>query len=266
MDSLHHAIHKTFGKVDVIFMRNCFMQMFDTGHTLREVTRYVVGFESLMWFPAYNYAYWHKAMESKGRRLDVAEVVAGAIKGLTRSRVPERMLSATALFANETAYYDELNAVMNTMIEELIFFVKGNKEKLLKCRVGIVDIVRKGYKGADFQLIDGRFWFEKAGKLLNKNKKYQDALASFLVLHKKLVGKRSVVGNAMSGGQYRESGFSLFFPNSPENLARDGSFYSVYYTPQSSYRSQFSRHTLWPDFIAYLFLDIEPRLLRRSRS
>lgn len=262
MDKLQQAIRKTFGKVDVIFMRNCFMQMFDTGYTLREVTRYLVAFESLMWFPAFDYVIWFKAMQKEGRLLTPEETVTGAIRGFTRTRMLARMRTDSAIFGNELSFYPQLNDCMNSMIEELIFYVQGNKEKLLSCRVGIIDIVRKDYKGADYQLVDARFWFVKAGRLLRENKKYQEALANFLVLHKAMVGKRQFVGKLLSNGRYHESGFSLYFPNAVEKIARDGSFYSLYYAPQSPTRSHFSHHSLWPEFIAYLFLDVKPRLLR----
>lgn len=260
MDKLHEAIHKTFGKVDVIFMRNCFMQMFDTGYTLREDTRYLVAFESLMWFPAFDYAIWFKAMQKKGNLLSPEEVVTGAIRGLAGTRMPERYRTDSAVFGNELGFYPELNDLMNTMIEELIDFVKGNKEKLLACRNRIIDIVQKDYKGADYQLVDARFWFERAGRLLRKNKKYQEALADFLVVQEKAIGNRKFVGKLLTKGRYHESGFSLYFPNTAEKIARDGSFYSLYYAPQSLTRSHYSHHSLWPRFIAYLFLDIKPHL------
>ena len=266
MDKLHQAIHRTFGKVDVIFMRNCFMQMFDTGYTLRKVTRYLVAFESLMWFPAFNYAIWFKAMQEEGSLLTPEEVVTGAIRGFRRTRMLERFRTDSAVFGNELSFYPQLNDLMNTMIEELIRELRGNKAKILACRNRIIDLVHKDYKGADYQLVDARFWFEQAGKLLQKNKKYQEALANFLVVHTQMIGKRQFVGKLLAGGRYRESGFSLYFPNSPEKIARDGSFYSLYYAAQSPTRSEFSHQSLWPGFIAYLFLDIKPSLLRQPAA
>jgi len=266
MDKLHQAIRRTFGTVDVIFMRNCFMQMFDTGYTLREVTRYLVAFESLMWFPAFDYVIWFKAMQAEGSLLTPEETVNGAIRGFTRTRMLERMRTDSAVFGNDLGFYPQLNELMNTMIEELIFYVEGNKGKLLACRVGVIDIVHKDYKGADYQLVDARFWFVKAGRLLRQNKKYQEALANFLVVHDLMIGKRLFVGKLLASGRYHESGFSLYFPDSVENIARDGSFYSLYYARQSPTRSHFSHHSLWPEFIAYLFLDIKPRLLHEQRA
>ena len=236
------------------------MQTFDTGYTLREVTSYLVAFESLMWFPAFDYVIWFKAMQAKGAALSPEQVVTGAIRGLSRTRMAERYRTDSAVFGNDLSFYPQLNELMNTMIEELVEFVPGNKGKLLACRDQIIDIVHKDYKGADYQLIDARLWFEQAGRLLRKNQRYQEALANFLVIHERTVAKRQFVGKLLAGGRYRESGFSFYFPNSPEKLARDGSFYSLYYAPQSLTRSQFSHHSLWPGFIAYLFLDIKPRL------
>jgi hypothetical protein len=257
IDKLRLAIRNSFGKVDVIFMRNCFMQMFDTGYVLRDVTRYLVAFESLMWYPAYDYVIWLKAMQQAGGHLGAEQVATTAVEAFTRSKMEYRYRTSSALFANDLSCYKELNDAMNEMIAELIGHVREHKGKFLACRKKITDIIYRYYKRAPYEMVDAKYWFLKAGKLpfLKTNKKYQDALDEFLVLHKKMVGKRYFVGKTVGSKEYQESGFSLYFPEYAGNLSRKGSFYSIYYAPSSAYRSrEFLAASLWPQFIGRLYL------------
>jgi hypothetical protein len=262
VDQLREAIRATFGKADVIFMRNCFMQMFDTGCTLCDVTSFLVTFESLMWFPAYNYVTWLRAMQASGDSLTSEQVARFAIRGLTKTKMPKVFRDDTALFGNDLSYYPAINDCMNVMIRELIDYVKGHKGKLMECRRKVINIAARRNPHARYQLVDAQLWFEKAGKLLSTNEEYQKALERFLVLKVKSIDRRRFVGKKDSQPGYRESGFSLYFPTTLADIGMFGSFYSLYYSAESRTLSRFTRFSLWPDFIAFLFLDIKPCLLK----
>jgi Clostripain family len=264
MDKLRSAILAGFGKVDVLFMRNCFMQTFDTGFILHDVVDYLVACESIMWFEAYDYSIWLKALEHASAPLTEQGVAATAILGFTQAKVDPFYETDTALFGNDLSFYPALNYTMDLMIRELIFYAKGNKGKLLECRRKITDIVRRDDQRSGFQLVDARYWFEKVGaELLADNAAYQDALKDFLVLHKRTVGGRLFVGRLLRGNCYDESGFSLYFPAYAENVEYSFSFYAMYYALHSPFRSEFTRSSLWDEFIGYLFLNLKPHLLRR---
>ena len=261
VDQLRQAIRATFGKADVIFMRNCFMQMFDTGCTLCDVTGYLVTFESLMWFPEYNYVIWFRAMQAAGDRLTPEQVARSAVRGLTKAKTLKVFQDDTALFGNDLSYYPAINDCLNRMIRELIFYVKeGHKGKLMECRKKVINIARRRNPQAHYQLVDARLWFKTAGKLLARNTEYQEALNCFLALQEKSIARRRFVGKEDSKPGYRESGFSLYFPTTLTDIGMVGSFYSLYYSSESRNLSRFTRYSLWPDFIAYLFLDISPCL------
>jgi len=263
IDQLREAIRVTFGKADVIFLRNCFMQMFDTGCTLCDVTSFLVTFESLMWFAAYNYVTWLRAMQTAGDSLTPEQVARFAIRGLTKTKIKKVPREDTAIFGNDLSYYPAINDCMNVMIRELIFYVRDrHKEKLMGCRRKVINIARRRNPHAQYQLVDARLWFEKAGKLLAANKEYQKALKRFLVLQRKSIDGRCYVGKQDRESGYRESGFSLYFPTTLADIGMFGSFYSLYYSSESKTLSRFTRYSLWPDFIAFLFLDIKPCLLK----
>jgi len=258
MDHLRQAIKDSFGHVEVIFMRNCFMQMFDTGFALREVTDYLVACESLMYFAAYDYDIFLNVLEANADTITSAEVASAAILGFTKCRVEASIRSDTALFGNQLSYYDALDKCINRMTEELIRYAQGNKNALLRCRRTLTDIVRADYKASGFQLVDALLWFKKAASLMAGSKKYWDALQEFLVYHQQMVGDRQFVGKLLGGGGYRESGFSLYFPTYQRNIEKYRSFYELYYALKTPFRSEFTRYSCWDEFIGYLFLDLTP--------
>jgi len=262
IDQLRDSIRATFGKADVIFMRNCFMQMFDTGCTLCDVTRFLVTFESLMWFPAYNYVTWLKAMQDSGGGLTPEKVACFAIQGFTKTKMLKLYREDTALFGNDLSYYPQINDCMNQMIRELIFYVKGHKGKLMNCRRKVINIARERNPHAHYQLVDALLWFKEAAKSLPGNKAYKGALKRFEGLQKKSIGGRRFTGKLVSRPGYRESGFSLYFPTTLADIGMFGSFYSLYYSSESRTQSRVGNFSLWPEFLAYLFLDIRPCLLK----
>jgi hypothetical protein len=262
MDKLHKVIRTVFKRVDVIFMRNCFMQVFDSGYTLNDVADFLVASESIMWFPAYNYTIWLKAMLcAKG--LTPKEVASDAIMGVTGAKgVEPRFRKDMAVFGNDLSVYPALNDAINRMTTQLIYFVKGNKGKLMAIRASITDVVRADFPNSGFQLIDAKWWFVNAGKLLYQNDEYQDALKDFLVLHRQTVGDRKVVGSKLRGNGYHESGFSLYFPKYPENIMTSASYYRLYYALHTPFKARFTKFSLWDEFIGYLFLGFKPHLLQ----
>lgn len=269
MDNLRQAILSTFGKVDVIFMRNCYMQIFDTGFVLSDVVHYLVATEGIMWFDAYNYNIWLTHMQKALPNLTPEVAASTAILGFSLAKMNEQFRISTALFGNDLSYYPALNQVMNQMIRELILYAaaKGHEEehqaKLLKCRRQISDLARPNNPGATYQMIDARWWFIQAGELLADNAAYQEALVDFLDLLRRSVGGRRFVGSQVMGNGFHLSGIALYFPTFLRNIQRYGSFYELYYALHAPYKASFTRESLWDEFIGFLFLGFRPHLLRR---
>lgn len=268
IDQLRRAIRNTFGTADLLFMRNCYMGMLDTGFTLCDTVKYLVTFESLMWFPAYNYSIWLKAMQKAGNKLTPKLAADLAMRGFTRARkIPRKFKEDTAMFGAGLEDYPAINRCVNTMTRILIGYARQGRQKdLMKVRRSIKNIAKRRNPIGNYEYVDARLWFKKAGQLLKdkpeegvNRKEYQKAFKRFLVLQKRAIGKRKYVGELNSAPGYEESGFSLYFPGKLEDLGEEGCFYSFYYFSQSLDLSRFAQASVWPDFIGLLFLEIEPR-------
>jgi len=259
MISLRAAIFQSFGTIDVIFMRNCYMQLFDTGMLMRDVADYLVACESTMYFEAYDYTIWLKAMLKAGKKLTDEKVAATAILGFTKAKVvPEHRID-TAIFGLDLSFFAAINDAMNRMIRQLILGMKKHKHEFKDYRSEMIEVQAVDWPGADFQLVDAKHWFQLAKRSMKGNKKYQEAWRDFLDLHKRMVGDRAFIGSLLQESGYSESGFSIYFPGTPENLGSPGSFYSLYYVPMSKTVSPVIYDSLWPVFLGYLLLDIKPK-------
>lgn len=253
MDNLRMAIRRTFGKVDIIFMRNCFMQMFDTGFVLKDVTRWLVACEGAMWFRYYDYDILLDALQAMNGRVSMERVAGAAVTGFSKLNNPARVNTDTALFGNDLYYYPELNKCMNAMILILLRYAKYDKQTVLHCRKQMTDIGEKDFPGGGLELVDARLWFEKAGALIRHDTAYHSQLKRFQDLHEKAIGKRNYRGQ-MAGHKWGASGFSLYFPSLLANIAEYRSFYQLYYALKAHSRANFTRHSHWDEFISYLLL------------
>jgi len=254
MDGLNRAIKHSFGKVDILFMRNCWMQIFDTGYTLHQTVKYLVATEGLMYFRAYDYDIWLNDVAKMKGRVDLAKVAEAAIKGFTGRRTVASITTDTAMFGNDLSYYPRLNSCINALSRMLIKKMDQHKEEILKCRRRIFTLVYRDFHEAKFQLIDAGLWFERVGALFQDDHSFQDELRKFRVLYAKTVGGRSFRGKSIGFGNYGASGFSLYFPFSVEQMAEDRSFYELYYALHTRFKSQFTKASQWDEFIAALFL------------
>jgi hypothetical protein len=266
MDCLRSAIEQGFGRggvsgrVDVIFMRNCFMHMFDTGFALQGVTDYLVACESLMYFAAYDYNIFLGELLASSNGITSEAVAAAAIKGFTGRTTSPAIRTDTAMFGNDLSLYPALNDCMNRMTRVLIAYARNPKHKkeLLRLRRKLTDITHVDFPKGGVQLVDARMWFQKAGGLVAGNCEYWDALQEFLFLHKRTVGDRSYVGKMLGSGGYGESGFSLYFPTYQRNIEKYRSFYELYYALHTPFQSMFTRYSCWDEFIGFLFLGLPP--------
>ena len=238
----------SFGKVDVLLLRNCFMQLFDTGYTLRNAAKYLVAFEGSMYFWTYD---TDILLDALGK--DARAICGAAVKSFDVHNPYKNIRAQTGLFANELSRYPALNTLINGMTR-ILFGLKNRKADIIACRATCGDLALATDPG-QFQLVDAHRWFNQAGQvLLPQHREYQRLLKAFNRVHQKTVVD-SFIGEQIGNGEFGASGFSMYFPSSLDNLGYSRSFYKLYYDKDSPYRSRFCRKSIWDAFIHFVFLD-----------
>ncbi|HTJ12993.1 MAG TPA: clostripain-related cysteine peptidase [Dinghuibacter sp.] len=253
MEGLARAIRGSFGKADVLLLRNCFMQLFDTGYTLHDAARYLVAFEGTMYFWTYDTDVLLGALGKGTGPEGVKAICAAAVKSFDVHNPYKNIRAQTGLFANDLSRYPALDVLIEDMTR-ILLTLKNRKKDILACRATCSDLAAATDPG-QFQLVDAHRWFNQAGRmLLPQHREYQRALNSFNKTLRKTVID-SFVGDQIGEGQFGASGFSLYFPSSLDDLGFNRSFYKLYYDRDSLYRSRFSRKSVWDAFIHFVFLD-----------
>lgn len=253
MEGLAKAIRGSFGVADVLLLRNCFMQLFDTGYTLHDVARYLVAFEGTMYFWTFDTDVLLGALGKGTGPEGVKAICAAAVESFDVHNPYKHIRAQTGLFANDLSRYPALDALISQMTR-ILLTLKGRREDILGCRATCSDLAAATDPG-QFQLVDAHRWFNQAGRLLvPRHREYQRLLKAFNRLHEKTVID-SFIGDQIGKGQFGASGFSLYFPSNLDDLGFNRSFYKLYYDRDSLYRSRFSKKSAWDAFIHFVYLD-----------
>lgn len=239
------------GKIDILVMMNCNMQLFENGFELRNSVTYYIAAESQMWAYGYDYFALLKLLNKKPKtksKIVAKEAVSTFVK-FHRQNNRQEYLKTTALFANNLTYYSQAFIV----VEKIMRIVIKNFEFIKNDLIIIRSQMQVVSQNALYELLDLGFFL----KLISERTKSKFGIAPLYNKYQKLNKKIRVaehIGNVLikndienTSLRFGHTGNSFFFPVNDHGHSDNKFAFCTYFS--NVIDTKFEKLSSWDDLL-----------------
>jgi hypothetical protein len=241
------------GKVDLLIMMNCMMQMIETGYALHDVVEYLVAPETCIFWAGYDY------IEIINRLCTNPEIETEAIARHAIDTIEnyyqhtpfKKDFNDLVISLVKPGESPEVKKAIDKIASELCDDLKATENDIKDTRGSCKDLSEKYVEGTPYHYVDfANYIFSLSRKLeeedidINKLKKIIDKY----VIH------------ILKGNNYRKShdkgigeinGFTIYFPPTANEAYND--FYYEWFYKAGTYQTLFAKDSEWQRFLVKYF-------------
>lgn len=243
-------------KVDILIMVNCFMQMTETGFSLKDCVNYLVACETAFWAYGFDYASIFNRIITRpdSNSEDITKLFIETVENTYRRINKLQYLDDVVVSACDLSYAESLADAVNDMVKIINSDTATYYPLIKKARKDSTEISSLIFKKGEIPLpyplfiIDLLYFVSLLADKNHKMKRLLKKLFDEVVNNKYIIARR--VGSDFEMADInieKVNGFSIYFPQNKKDIDRD--YYRYFYKHNARFEIAFSRKTLWSQFI-----------------